>query len=153
MKEKYPSEYTSLVAKKANDMVEGTAFFFSYEDSSVIDSISKLYDILFKGTTSSENNAKSYWLASSGAYVDGDSYCAVGPGAVRAGSAGAGCVMFYSYGYSGELWLAVRPVVYLRSDVTVNDLTINESGTEERWTTSIPNSYSGEDLEYGQITN
>ena len=82
LKEKYPSKYTSLVAKKANDTVDGTAFMFSYEDPSVVDPSSKLYDILFKGTTSSENNAKSYWLASSGVNIDGSSYCVFGPGAV-----------------------------------------------------------------------
>ena len=69
------------------------------------------------------------------------------------GFAGAGCGMFASDGDSVEGWLAVRPVVYLRSDVTVKDLTITESGTEETWTTSVPNSYPGENLEYGQITN
>ena len=153
LKEKYPSKYTSLVAKKANDTVDGTAFMFSYEDPSVVDPSSKLYDILFKGTTSSENNAKSYWLASSGVCVGGSSYCYFGPGAVYDGFAGTGCVVFLSDGDSGECWLAVRPVVYLRSDVTVKDLTITESGTEETWTTSVPNSYSGENLEYGQITN
>ena len=153
LKEKYPSKYTSLVAKKANDTVDGTAFMFSYEDPSVVDPSSKLYDILFKGTTSSENNAKSYWLASSGVVLGGSSWCDFGPGAVRDGFAGTGFGMFYSVGYSREMWLAVRPVVYLRSDVTVKDLTITESGTEETWTTSVPNSYSGENLEYGQITN
>ena len=153
LKEKYPSKYTSLVAKKANDTVDGTAFMFSYEDPSVVDPSSKLYDILFKGTTSSENNAKSYWLASSGVYLDGSSICHFGPGAVYVGIAGTGCDLFLSGGFSCESWLAVRPVVYLRSDVTVKDLTITESGTEETWTTSVPNSYSGENLEYGQITN
>lgn len=153
LKEKYPSKYTSLVAKKANDTVDGTAFMFSYEDPSVVDPSSKLYDILFKGTTSSENNAKSYWLASSGVYGDGSSYCYFGPGAVVGGYAGNGYGLFVSDGDSIERWRAVRPVVYLRSDVTVKDLTITESGTEETWTTSVPNSYSGENLEYGQITN
>lgn len=153
LKEKYPSKYTSLVAKKANDTVDGTAFMFSYEDPSVVDPSSKLYDILFKGTTSSENNAKSYWLASSGVSLVGSSFCGFGPGAVCVGCAGTGCGLFFSVGSSLERWLAVRPVVYLRSDVTVKDLTITESGTEETWTTSVPNSYSGENLEYGQITN
>ena len=153
LKEKYPSKYTSLVAKKANDTVDGTAFMFSYEDPSVVDPSSKLYDILFKGTTSSENRAKSYWLASSGVIVVGSSYCAFGPGAVGDGFAGTGFGMFRSGGGSGEAWLAVRPVVYLRSDVTVKDLTITESGTEQEWTTSLPDSYPGENLEYGQIKN
>ena len=58
--------------------------------------------------------------------------------------------LFYS---DDARWLAVRPVVYLRSDVTVKDLTITESGTEQEWTTSLPDSYPGENLEYGQIKN
>lgn len=153
LKEKYPSKYQSLTAKKANDTVDGTAFMFSYEDPSVVDPSSKLYDILFKGTTEGENYAKSYWLASSGVRIVGSSYCSFGPGAVSGGDAGAGCEVFSSDGDSGAGWLAVRPVVYLRSDVTVKDLTITESGTEQEWTTSLPGSYSGENLEYGQIKN
>lgn len=153
LKEKYPSKYQSLTAKKANDTVDGTAFMFSYEDPSVVDPSSKLYDILFKGTTEGENYAKSYWLASSGVLLDGSSFCYFGPGAVTGGTAGTGSGMFISDGFSGAVWLAVRPVVYLRSDVTVKDLTITESGTEQEWTTSLPDSYSGENLEYGQIKN
>ena len=153
LKEKYPSKYTSLVAKKANDTVDGTAFMFSYEDPSVVDPSSKLYDILFKGTTSSENNAKAYWLASSGALLGGSSDCYFGPGCVGGGIAGTGCVMFGSRGNSGEGWLAVRPVVYLMSDVTVKDLSITEDGEEETWTTSTPNSFSVENLDYGEITD
>ena len=79
--------------------------------------------------------------------------CLFGPGAVYDGVAGPGCEMFASDGYSVEVWLAVRPVVYLRSDVTVKDLTITESGTEQDWTTSLPDGYSEENLEYGQIKN
>ena len=153
LKEKYPSKYQSLTAKKANDTVNGTAFMFSYEDPRVVDPSSKLYEILFKGTTEGENYAKSYWLASSGVNIDGSSSCAFGPGAVYGGGAGTGCGVFVSDGCSDAVWLAVRPVVYLRSDVTVKDLTITESGTEQDWTTSLPDSYSGEDLEYGQIKN
>ena len=151
LKEKYPSKYQSLTAKKANDTVDGTAFMFSYEDPRVIDPSSKLYEILFKGTTEGENYAKSYWLASSGVYVDGSSF--FGPGAVNGGFAGTGCVVIDSGGSSDAKWLAVRPVVYLRSDVTVKDLTITESGIEQDWTTSLPDSFLGEDLEYGQIKN
>ena len=72
---------------------------------------------------------------------------------MRGGFAGTGRGLFSSDGGSVASWLAVRPVVYLRSDVTVKDLTITESGTEQDWTTSLPDSYSGEDLEYGQIKN
>ena len=153
LKEKYPSKYQSLTAKKANDTVDGTAFMFSYEDPRVIDPSSKLYEILFKGTTEGENYAKSYWLASFGVGIDGSSYCVFGPGAVHGGGAGTGYGVFGSGGVSIARWLAVRPVVYLRSDITVKDLTITESGTEQEWTTSLPGSYSEEDLEYGQIKN
>ena len=47
----------------------------------------------------------------------------------------------------------MRPVVYLMSDVTVKDLSITEDGEEETWTTSVPNSFSGENLDYGEITD
>lgn len=126
---------------------------YQYISSNVVDQNSKLYDILFKGTTTEENNAKAYWLASPGVYVDGASCCNFGPGAVSAGSAGAGYGLFVSDGHSFEKWLAVRPVVYLKSNITVDELTINENGSEEIWNTSVPNSYTGESLEYGQIEN
>ena len=133
--------------------MDGTAFMFTYDDPSVIDPSSKLYDILFKGTNKKENYAKSYWLASPGVRVVGSSYCIFGPGTVNVGYAVAGSVMFRSGGYSITMWLAVRPVVYLMSDVTVNDLKITNIGKEEEWTTSIPDSYTGENLYYGKITN
>lgn len=154
LKEKYPSKYQSLTAKKANDTVDETAFVFAYEDPRIIDPSSKLYEILFKGTTEGENYAKSYWLASSGVYVD-DSYsrCYFGPGSVYGGGAGTSGGLFHCKGYSFTEWHAVRPVVYLRSDVTVKDLTITESGTEQDWTTSLPDSYTGVASKYGQIKN
>ena len=126
---------------------------YQYISSNVVDQNSKLYDILFKGTTTEENNAKAYWLASPGVRLDGSSCCLFGPGAVYAGGAGAGFVLFDSGGISVEVWLAVRPVVYLKSNITVDELTINENGSEEIWNTSVPNSYTGESLEYGQIEN
>ena len=153
LKEKYPSKYQSLTAKKANDTVDGTAFAFSYEDPSVVDPNSKLYEILFKGTTEEDHFAKSYWLASSSVNIGGSSSCNFGPGVVYEGYVGTGYYMFFSGGYTYADWHAVRPVVYLRSDVTVKDLTTTESGTEQDWTTSAGGSSSGEDLEYGQIKN
>lgn len=152
LKEKYPSKYTALQNKVVGNTVDGTAFMYMYTDSSVVDQSSKLYEVLFKGTTAGENRAKSYWLASSGVYVDGSDCCGFGPGAVSEGFAGTGGVLFLSYGNSLAKWLAVRPVVYLQSSVTVEDLDISSSGSEEEWTTSIPESYSGVHLEYGQIS-
>ena len=153
LKEKYPSnsEYQNLETKYVGDTVDGTAFMFPYSSPNIIDSSSKLYEILFSGTTSEEGNSKAYWLASPGVGVN-DSLCDFGPGAVRGGVAGSGFVLFDSYGYSVEFWLGVRPVVYLDSNVTVNDLTISKTGVEEQWTTTVPNSYSGVDLQYGRVT-
>ena len=151
LKAKYPSKYSSLTNKKSGDSVDGTAFMYMYTDSSIVDQSSKLYDVLFKGTESG-SNGKSYWLASSGVGVYGSDFCGFGPGAVGGGGASAGRVLFRSDGGSHARWLAVRPVVYLQSGVTVDDLSISSSGSEEPWTTTLPNSYSGTSLKYGQIT-
>ena len=155
LKEKYSgnNKYQSLETKKIGSQVEGSAFMYQYISSNVVDQNSKLYDILFKGTTTEKNNAKAYWLASPGVLMGGTSFCSFGPGAVVAGDAGPGYGLFASDGDSYELWLAVRPVVYLKSNITVDELTINENGSEEIWNTSVPNSYTGESLEYGQIEN
>ena len=60
--------------------------------------------------------------------------------------------LFGSNGFSGAFLSAVRPVVYLQSGVTVDDLSISSSGTEENWTTTLPDIFPSERLEYGQIT-
>ena len=151
LKAKYPSKYSSLTNKKSGDSVDWTAFMYMYTDSSIVDQSSKLYDVLFKGTEG-ESVGKSYWLASSGVILGGSDYCVFGPGAVLGGGAGPGSDLFYSSGYSFAECLAVRPVVYLQSGVTVDDLSISSSGSEEPWTTTLPDSYSGTSLEYGQIT-
>ena len=110
---------------------------YMYTDSSIVDQSSKLYDVLFKGTESG-SNGKSYWLASSGVDVIGSDYCFFGPGAVSRDCAGTGYGLFRSNGDSNEACLAVRPVVYLQSGVTVDDLPISSSGSEEPWTTTLP---------------
>ena len=151
LKAKYPSKYSSLANKKSGDSVDGTAFMYMYTDSSIVDQSSKLYDVLFKGTERG-SNGKSYWLASSGVNMNGSDYCIFGPGAVCGGNAGTGNGLFGSYGNSNAKCLAVRPVVYLQSGVTVDDLSISSSGSEEPWTTTLPESYSSTSLKYGQIT-
>ena len=161
LKAKYPDEakYKSLTNKKSGDTVAGTAFMYQYSSADIVDQSSKLYEVLFKGTEmigdggpSSVVGGKSYWLASSGVNVYGSSYCYFGPGAVGGGIAGTGFGLFYSYGHSLAEWMAVRPVVYLQSGVTVDDLSISSNGSEDPWTTTLPYSYSGNSLQYGQIT-
>ena len=151
LKAKYPSKYSSLTNKKSGDSVDGTSFMYMYTDSSIVDQSSKLYDVLFKGTESG-SNGKSYWLASSGVALGGSDFCYFGPGLVGKGCVGTGAGMFNAGGRSIALWFAVRPVVYLQSGVTVDDLSISSSGSEETWTTTLPDRYISEKLKYGQIT-
>ena len=107
---------------------------------------------MFDGTTDEENFAKSYWLASSGVGVGGSSDCDFGPGGVGGGvAARGGGALFFSDGGSVEDRFGVRPVVYLKSDITVEELTISESGTEEEWTTET-GFVNDAGLGYGQIS-
>ena len=153
LKQKYPSNstYSSLTNKKAGDSVEGTAFAYQYPNADTVEQSSKLYEVLFRGTER-ESNGKSYWLASCGVHLIGSASCVFGPGVVVEGNAGTGHVLFHSNGHSYALWFAVRPVVYLQSGVTVDDLSVSSTGSEEEWTTTLPNSYDSVRLEYGQIT-
>lgn len=150
LKAKYPSKYSSLTNKKSGDSVDGTAFMYMYTDSSIVDQSSKLYDVLFKGTESG-SDGKSYWLASSGSWPN-RADCYFGPGGVCKGGVSNSACLFDSDGYSIAWRFAVRPVVYLQSGVTVDDLSISSSGREEPWTTTLPDDYSVTLLEYGQIT-
>lgn len=151
LKAKYPTKYTNLANKKAGNSVAGTAFMYQYTSANIVDKSSKLYEVLFDGTEGS-SNGKSYWLASSGVNVFGSGYCDFGPGAVDEGNAGTGYDLFYSDGISIANWLAVRPVVYLQSGVTVDDLSVSSTGKEEKWTTTLPDSFDSNHLKYGQIT-
>ena len=151
LKAKYPTKYTNLANKKAGNSVAGTAFMYQYTSANIVDKSSKLYEVLFDGTEEA-SNGKSYWLASSGVYVAGSDDCNFGPGAVREGFAGTGVALFTSVGTSHASWLAVRPVVYLQSGVTVDDLSVSSTGKEEKWTTTLPDSFDSNHLKYGQIT-
>lgn len=152
LKAKYPTKYTNLANKKAGNSVAGTAFMYRYTSANIVDQSSKLYEVLFDGTEGS-SNGKAYWLASSGVFVNGSDFCDFGPGAVIEGVAGTGGGLFASDGYSGAEWLAVRPVVYLQSGVTVDDLSVSSTGREEEWTATLPDSFDSKSLEYGQITD
>lgn len=152
LKAKYPTKYTNLANKKAGNSVAGTAFMYQYTSANIVDKSSKLYEVLFDGTEGS-SNGKSYWLASSGVFVGGSGHCGFGPGAVDGGVAGSGSGLFYSGGSSSAKWLAVRPVVYLQSGVTVDDLSVSSTGREEEWTATLPDSFDSKSLEYGQITD
>lgn len=95
-----------------------------------------LKNMLFSGTTEDSNYAKSYWLASPGSFLDG-SCAGFGPGPVGDGFAYRGYYrLFRSYGRWYASRLAVRPVVYLKSDITVDDVAKIETPViEPDWST------------------
>ena len=98
-------------------------------------------NLLFDGTLSDSNYAKSYWLASPGAFVV-SSRAIFGPGRVDLGPAGPGCDFFLSNGFWNAFRLAVRPVVSLNSDVTVDQLE-KITGSTTTWTYDNNNAVGG----------
>ena len=91
-----------------------------------------LGELLFEGTTETYNLSKSYWLASNRTFCNlSNAY--FGPGLVDSGCVGAGSGMFVSNGYWIALKSAVRPVVCLNPDITVNQLHVID-GELETWT-------------------
>lgn len=77
LKETYPdsTKYQELASKQIGDSVTESAYIYPYTESSIIEQGGTLYNLLFAGTTNSDNNAKSYWLASPGAIVDPGELC------------------------------------------------------------------------------
>ena len=137
LKATYPSnkKYQELTNKRVGDSVQGTSYYYSYTNSNVVEQGSTLYNLLFAGTTDSDNSDKSYWLASPGAYVHPGDYAFFGPGAVGHGLAGSGFGMFGSGGNWLAVEIGVRPVVVLESGVSVADISVIE-GSEAPWSTS-----------------
>ncbi len=134
-----------LTKKNANDEVQGNAYMVGQPENA--ETITK---IIFDGTTAEDNYVKSYWLASPGVSF-GSGYAKFGPGSVGGGFAGVGFFddVFNSLGAWYVREFAVRPVVFLKSEVTVEDIKVI-SGTEEEWTGDGP-SMSGLPLESGFV--
>ena len=137
LKATYPSnkKYQELTNKSVGDSVQGTSYYYSYTNSNVVEQGSTLYNLLFAGTTDSDNSAKSYWLASHGARVYPGGRALFGPGAVVYGHVCSGGDVFYSFGYWNAYEFGVRPVVVLESGVSVADISVIE-GSEAPWSTS-----------------
>ena len=124
--ESYINNKTNATAGKQTD--PATAYYYEWSNLTIDDTLKTM---LFSGTTSDANFAKSYWLASSG--VDAySSYAGFGPGGVGNGSVDSDGGLFRSNGYWDAYGLAVRPVVYLNSEVTVEDLHVID-GQEDNW--------------------
>ena len=124
--ESYINNKTNATAGKQTD--PATAYYYEWSNLTIDDTLKTM---LFSGTTSDANFAKSYWLASSGVLAD-SSYAGFGPGVVNYGGVYSDYDLCYSDGSWCAFGLAVRPVVYLNSEVTVEDLHVID-GQEDNW--------------------
>ena len=130
------TDYTpeSYINSKANATAgtqtdPATAYYYQWGNLTINDT---LKTILFNGTTSDANFAKSYWLASPAVLADSDR-AYFGPGGVCGGDVYAGNYFFFDSGGGwGACSFGVRPVVYLESNITVEDLH-KIDGQEEDW--------------------
>ncbi len=125
--ESYINSKTNATAGTKTD--PATAYGYQWGNLTIEDN---LKTILFNGTTSDANFAKSYWLASPAVYAR-SGRARFGPGFVGNGNVGAG-YLFISDGYWNAGGFGVRPVVYLESNITVEDLH-KIDGQEEDWST------------------
>ena len=144
-----PEGAATLTHATAGEKVTADAWMFMYttDGETRADYVpERVYDMLFAGTTESSNYSKSYWLASPGVYAF-SGVARFGPGAVGSGSAGSGYYLFDS----GGDWLAngyaVRPVVVLKSSVTVDQLEVVADKTEATWTTEGGQQYGSGHIE------
>ena len=89
--------------------------------------------MLFEGTTISDNYVKSYWLASSGISAESGE-ADFSPGIVLSGGVTLyDSKLFISDGGWNAYGCAVRPVVILKSNLTVNDVHKIADQQEEEW--------------------
>ena len=125
-----PKSYIEKTTETKGESISADYYAYAWANLAISDT---LKTILFSGTTEDANFAKSYWLASSG--VDANSSDAhFGPGFVFDGVVASEGDLFYSDGVWYANGLAVRPVVYLNSEITVEDLHVID-GQEDNWST------------------
>ena len=124
--ESYINNKTNATAGEKTD--PATAYSYQWGNLTIDDTLKTM---LFSGTTSDANYAKSYWLASSGVHANSSS-AVFGPGFVGNGYVYSDGTLFGSNGYWNADGLAVRPVVYLNSEITVEDLHVID-GQEDNW--------------------
>ena len=129
------TDYTpeSYINSKANATAgtqtdPATAYCYQRGNLTINDT---LKTILFNGTTSDANYAKSYWLASPAVFAN-SGRARFGPGCVCNGIVFAVGNLFGSDGGWYADSFGVRPVVYLESNITVEDLH-KIDGQEEDW--------------------
>ena len=120
---KQDSTKTTTVSGTVDGYIYSINSKYADEDPSVTVTNTRASDMMFKDVWIS--GSKAYWLASRGVYADSDR-AHFGPRTVYtdvedAPPAGAR-VLFLSNGFENCTWLAVRPVVVLKSDVMATDV-------------------------------
>lgn len=123
-----PKSYIEKTTETKGESISADYYAYAWANLAISDTLKTM---LFSGTTEDANFAKSYWLASSGVYAY-SSYADFGPGGVSSGRVGSAGGLFGSGGSWDAFGLAVRPVVYLNSEITVEDLHIID-GQEDNW--------------------
>ena len=123
-----PKSYIEKTTETKGESISADYYAYAWANLAISDTLKTM---LFSGTTEDANFAKSYWLASSGVGAD-SSIARFGPGYVDGGSVYSVGRLFLSSGYWFARGLAVRPVVYLNSEITVEDLHIID-GQEDNW--------------------
>ena len=148
-----PTKYMNDVYSTSltvDNQVNSTAYIYSYTDSSIIASNSELYKTLFLGTeydaTNDVSGKKAYWLASPGVIADPD-FADFGPGFVLDGIVGTDGDLFGSGGDWYARRFASRPIVYLKSNINIDQLETSKTGTDKNWNGATnPDLVSGEQL-------
>lgn len=123
-----PKSYIEKTTETKGESISADYYAYAWANLAISDTLKTM---LFSGTTEDANFAKSYWLASSGVLAN-SSIAGFGPGGVYNGYVNSGNDLFFSDGFWGAVGLAVRPVVYLNSEITVEDLHIID-GQEDNW--------------------
>ncbi len=126
-------EYKEKLTKKnANDEVQGSAYQIGKPENN--ETITKM---IFDDTTEEKNYVKAYWLASPGVTIDAGG-ARFGLGTVHKGVAISGELsLLFSHSHWCTYEYAVRPIVSLRHEITLEDIKII-SGTEKEWTGEGP---------------
>ena len=125
-----PKSYIEKTTETKGESISADYYAYAWANLAISDT---LKTILFSGTTEDANFAKSYWLASSGVRAR-SSRAGFGPGFVFDGVVASDGDLFYSDGVWNACGVAVRPVVYLNSEITVEDLHVID-GQEDNWST------------------
>ena len=138
------------VKATAGEKVQADVWMFMYanpENGNKMEYVpQRVYDMLFTDTTESGNYAKSYWLASPGVFAYSGNAC-FGPGVVVDGVADSGSRLFSSVGFWVAYGCAVRPVVSLKSNITVEQVQKIDDQTEAKWSTVGGQEYGSGNLE------